>query len=87
MLIGKNLSNQHNLDLKIYSKRSCQSFVFHEITEDEVNECINNINNYSAPGLDGITPKFIKLGKVVLAPLLTKIFNKYVAQQTFPENF
>ena len=72
--MGKNLPNQHNSDLKIYSKRCCQSFVFHEITEDEVNECINNIKNYSAPGLDGITPKFIKLGKFVLAPFLTKIF-------------
>ena len=67
-LMGRNLPNQHNSDFKIYSKRSCQSFAFHEITENEVNECIYNIKNYSAPGLDGITPKFIKLGKVVLAP-------------------
>ena len=73
--MSKNLSNQLNSDLKFYSKRSCQSFALHEINEDEVNECINNIKNYSAPGLDGITPEFIKLGKVVLAPILIKIFN------------
>ena len=85
-LMGKNLPNQPNSDLKVYSKRSCQSFALHEITENEVNECINNIKNYSTPGLNGITPKFIKLGKVVLAPILTKIFNKCIAQQTFPEN-
>ena len=86
-LMCKNLPNQHNSNLKIYFKRSYQSFAFHEITENEVNKCINNIKNYSAPGLDEITPKFIKLGKVVLAPFLTKIFNKRIAQQTFPENF
>ena len=67
-LMGKNLPNQHNSGLKIHSKRSCQSFVFHGITEDEVKECINNIKNCSAPGFEGITPKFIKLGNVVLAP-------------------
>ena len=76
-LMGKNLPNQHNSNLKICSKRSCQSFSFHEIIEDEVDkdEVNNNIKKYSAPGLDGITLKFIKLGKVVLAPFVTKIFN------------
>ena len=86
-LMGKNLPNQHNSDLKIYSKRSCQKFAFHEITEDEVNECINNIKNYSTLSLPGIIPKFIKLRKVALVPFLTKIFNKCIAQQTFLENF
>ena len=59
-LMRKNLPNQHNSNLKIYSKRSCQSFAFHEITEDEVNKCINNIKNCSAPGLDWITPELIR---------------------------
>jgi len=86
-LLSKNLSKQQNLDLKIYTKRCCQSLVFHEIAENEVNACINNIKTYSAPGLDGISPKFIKLGKVVLTPFLTKLFNKCIAQETFPENF
>ena len=81
--MGKNLSNQHNSDLKIYSKRSCQSFVFHEITEDKVNESINNIKNYSAPGLAGITPKFITLGKVVLAPFLTKFSTSLLHNKHF----
>ena len=85
--MGKILPNQHNSDLKLYSKRSCQSFAFHELTKDDVNECINNIKNYSAPGLDRTTPKFIKLGKFVSTPFLTKIFNKCIAQQTLPENF
>ena len=69
-LVDRNLPNQLNSDLRIYSQRSSQSFAFHEITEHEVNACINNIKNYSSTlGLDGITHKFIKLGKVKLAPV------------------
>ena len=85
-LVGKNLPNQQNSDLKIYSKRCCQSFAFHKVTEDEVNERIKNIKNYSASGLNGITPKYKKLLKVVFASFLTKIFVKYTAKQIFLEN-
>ena len=76
----------NNLALTIHSKRCCQSFVLHEITE-EVNTCINNIKSQSVPGLDGISPKFIKLSKVVLTPFLTKLFNKCIFQKSFPDNF
>ena len=57
----------NNLALTIHSKRCCQSFVLDEITEKEVT-CINNIKSQCSPGLDGISPKFIKLSKVVLTP-------------------
>ena len=77
----------NNLALTIHSKRCCQSFVLHEITEEEVNTCINNIKSQSAPGLDGISPKFIKLSKVVLTPFLTKLFNKCISQKSFPDSF
>ena len=83
LLMGKNRPNQRKSDLKIYSKRCCQSFVFHEITKEKVNECINNIENYSAPGLDGITPKFIKLEKVLLAPFLTRISTSVLRNKHF----
>ena len=42
--------------------------------------CINNIKTQSAPGLDGISPKFMKLSKVVLTTFLTKLFNKCISQ-------
>ena len=38
----KDAKSLNNLALTIHSKRCCQSFVLHEITE-EVNTCINNI--------------------------------------------
>jgi len=47
--MSKKFSQIDNPYLKIYSKRSIKSFVFHEISE-EVSTCINNIKTYSAPG-------------------------------------
>ena len=84
----KDAKSLNNLALTIHSKRCCQSFVLHEITEEEdVNTCINIIKSPSAPGLDSISPKFIKLSKVVLTPFLTKLFNKCISQKSFPDSF
>ena len=82
----KDAKSLNNLALTIHSKRCCQSFVLHETTE-EVNTCINNIKSQSAPGLDGISPKFIKSSKVVLTPFLTKLFNKCISQKSFSDSF
>ena len=39
------------------------------------------------PGLDQISPKFVKLSKCVLAPLLARLFNRCIELETFPNNF
>jgi len=78
--------NTNDSKFTIYSKRCSQSFVLHKITV-EVNYCINDLKFLSAPGLDGVTPKFIKISKDILAPFLTHFFNKCIAQNVFPENF
>ena len=88
--VGANMNkNLNSIDSKltIHAKCCSQSFVFHEITVEEINSCINNLKNRSAPGLDGINPKFIKMSKVCLAPFLATFFNKCIAQSVFPENF
>ena len=36
---------------------------------------------------DEIPPKFVKLSKCILAPLLTKLFNKCFKQEIFPNPF
>ena len=46
----------------------------------------DNLKNRSAPGLNGITSKFIKRSKVYLAPFLTTFFSKCIAQSVGPEN-
>ena len=63
------------------------SFMLHEITPEEVSNCISNIIPYSAPGMDGIPPKFVKLARYILSPYLAKLFNKCIEQEIFPRDF
>ena len=85
--MSKSIPNTKNSDFKIYSESCLQSFVFQEIEEQEINYCISSIKATSAPGSDNIPPKFVKLAKIVLTPFLTKLFNKCIQQETFPDAF
>ena len=72
---------------KIHSQSCMHSFMLYEITPEEVNNCITNIKPYSAPGMDGIPPKFVKLARCILSPYLAKLFNKCIEQEIFPRDF
>ena len=88
--VGANMNkNLNSIDSKlaIHAKCCSQSFNFHEITVKEINSCINNFKNRSSPRLNRITPKFIKMSKVCLAPFLATFFNKCILQSVFSENF
>ena len=63
------------------------SFMLHEITPEEVSNCISNIKLYSAPGIAPSPPKFVKLARCILSPYLAKLFNKCIEQEIFPRNF
>ena len=41
----------------------------------------------SAPGSDGIPPRFVELAKTILTPFLTKIFNECIQHEIFPNAF
>ena len=58
-----------------------------EILLKDVNDCIDKLKPYTAPGLDQISPKFVKLSKCVLAPLLARLFNRCIQLETFPNDF
>ena len=45
------------------------------------------IKTNSAPGPDGIPLKFIKMPKVVLVPVFTKLYNKRLEEECFPDDF
>ena len=60
-----------------------QSFVMDEISVQDVSNSIDNIKSHSAPGVDGIFPKFMKLAKPILFPYLASLFNKRIQQKTF----
>ena len=53
----------------------------------EVSNCIFNIKPYFAPGMDRITPNFVKLARCILSPYLAKLFNKCIEQEFFPRDF
>ena len=48
---------------------------------------ISNIDANSAPGSDGIPPKFIYMAKVVLVFVLTKLYNKCFTEKCSPDDF
>ena len=83
--MNKNL-NSNDSKLTIHTKCCSQSFVFYEITVEEINSSIHYLKNRSAPGLDGINQKFIKISKVCLASLIATFFYKCIAQSVFPKN-
>ena len=88
--IGSNLSKRNKSDiseLKIFSKSIMQSFALHEITESEVSLVISDVKSNSAPGIDGISPKFVKMARVVLTPILIKLYNKCLQRECFPDEF
>ena len=58
-----------------------------DIGESEVARAIDNTKTNSAPGPNGIPPKFIKMTKVVLVPVLTKLHNKCLEKECFPDDF
>ena len=88
--IGANTAKnvpQNSNSFKIFTNSCIQSFVLPEICEEEVNSCTDNIKSGSAQGFDEIPPKFVKLSKSIISPLLTKLFNKCIKQETFPNSF
>ena len=54
-----------------------------DIVKNEVHCAIDNIKRNSAPGLDGIPPKLIKMAQVVLVPVLSKLYDKCLKKNAF----
>ena len=63
------------------------SFMLHEITPEEISNCISIIKPYYAPGMDRKPPKFVKLARCILSPYLAKLFTKCIEQEIFPRDF
>ena len=85
--LSKNIAPKNNSSFKMHSKCCLHSFVFHEMTENDVSDCINNIKINSAHGTDEISSKFVKMSNCILSPVLAKLFNKCIKLETFPDSF
>ena len=85
--LSKNFATNQLSNFKIYTAASLQSLMLLDIVESEIARATKNIKTNSAPGPNGISPKFIKIAKVVLVPVLTKLYNKCLKEECFPDDF
>ena len=63
----------------------CSSFYLYETSEEEVVRLIGNLSDGKAINENDIPTKIIKLAKFVLAPILTRIFNKCINEGFYPD--
>ena len=66
-----------------FDRNILNSFVINEINENI--DSINCLKTKSTHGLYGISSKFIKLPKIVISTILTKLYNKCIENETFPK--
>jgi len=59
----------------------------HETSEEEVSRLIENLSDNKPIQHGDIKTKFIKLSKLILAPFLTRIFNRCMNEGTYPNCF
>ena len=85
--MSKNLPHTNTSSFKIHHKTCMKSFILQDIFKEEVSDAIASIKSSSAPGIDEITPKFVKIAKGILSPILAKLFTKRLHQETFPSDF
>ena len=57
------------------------------VTEEEILYHLRNLNPSKSTGMQGIPIKIIKPASILLAPMLTKLFNIAIEQATFPAIF
>jgi hypothetical protein len=63
---------------------SDDAFSIPQLTEEEVCVYLRNLNTHKASGLDGLSQKILKMSTYLIAPSLTKIFNKSLSSGMFP---
>ena len=88
--IGENLANnigKSNVNPTQYLKSPNSVFSFNEIDIGKVRRLLNQINTKKSPGLDNILGNLLKIAADILAPSLTKIFNKSLSTRIYPNDW
>ena len=61
------------------------AFKLSEVTEDQVNKELLNLDSTKSIGLDNISPKFLKAGAQQLAPKIAHIINLSITTGSVPD--
>lgn len=85
--VGPKLSNQIPFTKKPEEERNPKSFYLdeNEITNEDIEEIIDNLNPRKACGFDNITIKVIKTVKIELLPILKHLVKLSFQTSTFPQ--
>jgi hypothetical protein len=81
---GSELS-QHASIMNIQSSQST-SFSFDFISDESTKKCLQKLNNKKSPGLDHVSPFFLKVAADALTIPLTDLFNHFVWTGSFPDD-
>lgn len=68
----------------ILSTRIVNSFLYFEITSEEIKSTINATRTYKIPGFDGTTPRIGNLNPGVSFPFLENIFYNALQDSVYP---
>ena len=68
------------------NKKDIESLKFREIECNFVEKQIDRANVKKATGIDGISPKLLKLAKPAIAQPITNLINKILTTSKFPQN-
>ena len=77
-------NSTRNDPLRHINRSPTCSIFFLFATNDEISKLISELEAKKATGPDGISAYLVKISCEVLAPMLTKIFNKCIKESIFP---
>ena len=75
------------LDYLKFPNPNRDRMILYLITEPEVVKLIMELDTTKSIGIDEISPKLLKWASAVLAPILTRLFNKCLVAGVYPDSF
>ena len=79
------LTNSANIrNSTSFITQRCTSFYLQPITESDILKHIRQLNPSKSTGPDGIPIKYIAMSALIIAPVLTRLYNSCISTGTYP---